>query len=288
MSDARLEDVLREVAVLKQRVVELEGRRRVRARWLAAAVVVVASAAFGQLTVFTADSPAIASEVNGNFNQLKTWLEQKVGTVGSANVNVTGTTTLAATTVNGNLLVTGSLRSDFGDTTYDVWIQGGAGTAGGTRNLALLGIDEDSGDTLVVNHQGEYSGGTRMESNVAITGRLLPNYDSGWTTVVSNNNYTFSHNFGATPSKIELLACGAISGGSLGTCTTRVISATSGFNDGTSCINPINTSADNSAIYVALSSCNAWGYWSFGGGFQYVGDADGNAQTAFYRVLAWR
>jgi hypothetical protein len=293
-SDVRLEAVLREVEVLKQRLAEVERQRQFRARWLVASVLVVASVAFGQLTVFNADSPAVASQVNGNFNQLRTWLEQKVGAAGSANVsvtgtlNVTGTTTLAATNITGNTVVAGSLRSDFGDTTHDVWIQGGAGTSGNSRNLALLGTDDDSGDTLFVNHAGEYTGGTRIESNVIVTGRVQPNYDSGWTAVASNNNYTFTHNFGATPSHIELLACGAITGGALGSCITRVISATSGFNDGNSCINPINTTSDNNTIYVALSSCNAWGFWTSGIGFQYTGDADGVLTTAFYRVLAWR
>ena len=35
-------------------------------------------------------------------------------------------------------MLTGSIRSDFGDATYDVWIQGGAGTTGSSRNLAQI------------------------------------------------------------------------------------------------------------------------------------------------------
>lgn len=51
--------------------------------------------------------------------------------------------------------------------TYDVWLQGGASTGGGdNRNLALLGVDEDSGDTLYVNYGGEYAGGTYITGNV--------------------------------------------------------------------------------------------------------------------------
>ena len=53
----------------------------------------IASVAFAQLTTFQPDAPALASQVNGNFNQLKLWLEQKVGAVGTANVTTTGSLT---------------------------------------------------------------------------------------------------------------------------------------------------------------------------------------------------
>lgn len=246
MSDPRLDDVLREVEVLKQRLTSMEQQRRLRFRWLVAAVLTVGSVAFAQLTVFTPDTPAFASEVNGNFTQLKTWLEQKVGAVGSPNVAITGTTTLASATVNGNV---------------------------------ALGPTTITGATSI-------SGATGITGNLTVSGRVAPNYDSGWVPVTIGNNYTFTHNFNATPSQIQLLACGATSGNA---CTTRVVLATSGFNDGSSCINPINTMTDINTITVALTpGCNAWGYYLAGTGFQYVGDADGNLGTAFYRVLAWR
>jgi len=51
----------------------------------------VASVAVAQtLKVFVANDPALAADVNGNFSQLKTWLEQKVGTVGSNNITTSG------------------------------------------------------------------------------------------------------------------------------------------------------------------------------------------------------
>ncbi|MBL8933815.1 MAG: hypothetical protein JNM69_04630 [Archangium sp.] len=252
MPDPRLDDVLREVEVLKHRLAAVEQQRRVRLRWLVAAVLTVASVAFAQLTVFTPDTPAYASEVNGNFAQLKTWLEQKVGAVGSPNVAITGTTTLASATVNGN---------------------------------AALGPTTISGTTSITGATN-ITGATGITGNLTVSGRVAPNYDSGWQAVTIGNNYTFAHNFNATPSQIQLLACGAISGNA---CTTRVVLATSGFNDGSSCINPINTMTDLNTITVALTpGCNAWGYYLAGTGFQYVGDADGNLGTAFYRVLAWR
>jgi len=87
---------------------------------LAIAVVVVGSQpAWAQSTcaqtlpapmvTFCPDSPATASSVNGNLQQLVTWMQQKVGTVGSANVTVTGTLTGAAitgTTLNASTSIT--------------------------------------------------------------------------------------------------------------------------------------------------------------------------------------
>lgn len=69
----------------------------------------VASTAWGQLVVFSADTPARAAEVNQNFDQLKTWLEQKVGAVGTS--VVTFTTPLAGAQLE-NLTVTGGKLAD--------------------------------------------------------------------------------------------------------------------------------------------------------------------------------
>lgn len=55
--------------------------------------------------------------------------------------------------------------------TYDVWIQGGSSTtAGDARNLALLGTNDTSTDTLYLNYNGEYAGGTRLGGNVYAAG----------------------------------------------------------------------------------------------------------------------
>src|SRR5262245_12323930 len=67
-----------EVRELKARLAALE-RRRARARWWVLAAVVGASVAYGQLTVFAPDTPAVASQVNANFALLKSWIEAKVG-----------------------------------------------------------------------------------------------------------------------------------------------------------------------------------------------------------------
>lgn len=47
---------------------------------------------------FSEDTPAVAAQVNHNFSQVKEWLEQKVGTVGTANVTTTGSLSSASLT----------------------------------------------------------------------------------------------------------------------------------------------------------------------------------------------
>jgi hypothetical protein len=87
-----VQDLVAQVNALQQRLALLERRRTVRARWLVASALVIASVAWGQLTVFAQDTPAIASQVNGNFNQLKS----KVGPVTTQQVTLTGDTQLVA------------------------------------------------------------------------------------------------------------------------------------------------------------------------------------------------
>lgn len=61
---------------------------------------------------FTSDTPANASEVNHNFSQLKQWVEQKVGTVNSADVALTGTTTVSGpATFSGTSTFNGALNA---------------------------------------------------------------------------------------------------------------------------------------------------------------------------------
>lgn len=67
--------------------------RRLRlGRWGFVGAMVLASVAFAQLVTFTANAPALASDVNANFNQLKTWLETKVGSVANAGITATSVT----------------------------------------------------------------------------------------------------------------------------------------------------------------------------------------------------
>lgn len=108
------------------------------------------------LITFTADTPAVASEVNGNFNavktgieQVKTWVESKTGPVDQ-----------------------GALMNDFPGGTYDLWLQGSNGStaSGDARNLALLG--DSVNDKLLLNVDGEYAGGIDVQSGMNVLGVL--------------------------------------------------------------------------------------------------------------------
>ena len=163
-----------------------------------------------ELIVFSANTPASASEVNANFALLQTWVERKVGTVGasctdsSCAVVTTGPVTMTddlTVTANADVrgqfevtdeasyrtrIVDGRILTDDASTDYDVWIQGNSlSTAGGdSRNLAMLGLDEDSGDQLILNWRGEYAAGVRVESNLVADGTITvenPNADVAGT-----------------------------------------------------------------------------------------------------------
>lgn len=119
MSDERLHEEVEALrAELKDLRLKVEAPRR-RTRWLAlgVAIALVSTFAWAQLVPFNPDEPARAETVNGNFNQLKTWLEQKVGAVGS-NTITTGAVAIGAagptqvtlgSSGSGQLTVTGGL-----------------------------------------------------------------------------------------------------------------------------------------------------------------------------------
>lgn len=104
-------DLAQELAEVRSRLATLEAERtasRRRVRWLGGATVLAAlvgtaaSAAGGGCPnglpfCFTADAPAVASEVNTNFAQLKEWLEAKVGTVATPVKITTGATVSSIT-----------------------------------------------------------------------------------------------------------------------------------------------------------------------------------------------
>lgn len=63
------------------------------------------------LVTLCADTPAVASEVNGNFQQLVSWVQQKVGTVGNANISTAGTLSTGAISSSGAVTATGAVTS---------------------------------------------------------------------------------------------------------------------------------------------------------------------------------
>ncbi len=114
------------------------GLRAVRRRPLRALLVgalLVAGVAVAQtLNVFTANTPAVAADVNGNFSLLKTWLEQKVGTVGSNNITTSGALSsgsLSTGALSSGSLTTGAISATNVTATGDVSL----GASGKTLNL---------------------------------------------------------------------------------------------------------------------------------------------------------
>lgn len=77
------------------------------------------------------------------------------------------------------LTVDGATRIDYNEN-YDVWIQGGSATSGYARNLAILGRKTD--DTLIINHGGEYTGGTIIYGPVRIYNGALDMGSEGITS----------------------------------------------------------------------------------------------------------
>ncbi len=83
----------------------------------------------------------------------------------------------------------GQVRIDTESSLYDVWLQGGSATSGDNRNLALLGLDEDSGDYLYINYGGEYAGGVRFGSSLGVNVRPGVNtFNNGKSIALGDND----------------------------------------------------------------------------------------------------
>lgn len=103
-------------------------------------VMLCAGGAWAQLVTFAPDAPALASEVNGNFQQLRTWLEQKVGTVGSAAITTSGAVNASSATLSGAVNANSAAVS--GAVTAGSLTTGGAlnvGTAAVSGNATIAG-----------------------------------------------------------------------------------------------------------------------------------------------------
>ncbi len=81
---------------------------------------------------FSQNQPAIASQVNHNFDQIKEWLEAKVGPTSSGNVTVAGTMTANGATVS---VPTG--RMDFGSSNRQMLSLFGTTAGFGTQTNTL-------------------------------------------------------------------------------------------------------------------------------------------------------
>ncbi len=179
--DSQFEQDDARVLALVQRALAEERARQARARWallggcaLVASVVLVvwtkpawAQAACTQslptpLVTLCADAPARASDLNGNTQQLVTWLTQKVGAVGSANVAVGGTLSVAGDTTLGRLLPAFSTWGPTGS--------GGAGIVndnGAYQSLMIVGNNSAGGSRRV-----RVFDDLAVDANLSVGGRV--------------------------------------------------------------------------------------------------------------------
>ncbi|MDP3235657.1 MAG: hypothetical protein Q8S33_20360 [Myxococcales bacterium] len=161
-------------------------RRPSKKGWLVAASAAVLLAlltptgALAQLISFTPDTPAVAAQVNGNFQQLRTWLEQKVGTVGTADISTSGSLTTAALSVSGasNLqgpLTTGPLTATtLTATTLTAGSLTVTGTFSGSGTLNGVSLRRKSGNNGTLNCDSYCSNGGFQGFSGSCVGARLP------------------------------------------------------------------------------------------------------------------
>jgi hypothetical protein len=187
-----------ELEALRTRLAEVEreqaeqraNRRTLRRRVAAVAIVgaVIAGTAYaangncpnGMPVCFAADTPALASDVNLDFAQLKQWLETKVGPVDAGTITATGATVNGTLTVsNADLHVnngrvtgqnaTGDLHvgTSGGGYTYLDWFSGSS-VAFGDGAQHLVGRMDNTG-TLFLNNYVVNSGTSHHAPSVVTT-----------------------------------------------------------------------------------------------------------------------
>lgn len=143
----------------------------------------------GQLSLMDATGAGgweIDNNGSGATANLRIFRDKGVNNVNGLIISSGGNVGIGATTPSMKLDVEGQVQINQG-ANYDVWLQGGDTTAGGTaRNLALLGVK--SNDSLWLNYYSEYTGGTYIGgpiylqnvTNAAYNYPLCINASSGW------------------------------------------------------------------------------------------------------------
>jgi hypothetical protein len=108
-----------------------------------------------------------------------------------------------------------------------------------------------------------------------------------------------AHGLGSLPSQFTLQQCGALSptpaiqptvnSPSFGSCTTRVVLGTGGYQDAGATVNPSQISVTSTNFLIPIvNTWWVWGYWTNATGWGCVGDSDASCFTGYYRILAWR
>lgn len=195
-----------ELRALRSELELLRGRveRRARSRWalLAVALAVgLSTAAWAQLVTFNADSPALASDVNANFTQLKTWLETKVGPVASGGITASAAanmggfriTNAAQPTADGDVVTKAHLKALFAGMV--IWVAAANCPTGFVRYAQAEGrypLGDFNGSqgqggvtTLQVWSMQQQAGGSGYHKTGAVGIRTDGNGVS-WTTDINN------------------------------------------------------------------------------------------------------
>jgi len=141
------------------------------------------------LTQFQANTPAVASQVNGNFTALKsaiealkTWSESKLGTSTDRNVTIAGKLSSAAITVSDTAQATSVTGPAYtSDTAYAFGVA--SSEAGSTETLRMDGNEISSSATLYIQHgtattlpttqRTSFGGPVTVEGSLTVNGDVL-------------------------------------------------------------------------------------------------------------------
>jgi hypothetical protein len=124
------------------------------------------------LCLFRAGEPAVASEVNHNFDLLKSWLEQKTGAAGTPEVRISSTQDVASEGDSGSLVIGATDGTNLGLDNDE--IQARDGDTPGT-----LSLQNEGGDLLMGNTGSSIT--LRDDVNITL-------YDCRWSTCVDTGN----------------------------------------------------------------------------------------------------
>lgn len=213
--------LMNDVAALRQRVADLEaerGQARLR-RWLsrssgrrlALVLAVTGAAAVGSLSFaattgcpdglpvcFVPNTPALAGDLNMDLSTIKDWIETKVGTVGSANIKITGVTTstnqvtiqTGSTSLAGiaagtgkPLVVTGLITDGWTDKSVGVEIRHDNQTQGigiGYSGVYVTGSNANQDLHLSARGTGEVIANGNFETTGELRGNTIRQRNCNW------------------------------------------------------------------------------------------------------------
>lgn len=187
-TDPTLASLQTHLSALTRELDELKSRERARTRRLrvglglsafAAVIATGASAANGACPnglpfCFQADQPALASQVNHNFMQMKEWVEDKVGTVGTGTTVQTGSRTAPPASAGRALFAsgnTGNWDAPIVEVRHENFT---AGVGIGWSGLASVGTNAN----IDLNLKGKGTGSVVVNDDLSVTGSILVGGDT--------------------------------------------------------------------------------------------------------------